>query len=44
MVALYYSAYRTSCNMKDGKSVGIFIAALFIAEIISKITYSLFLY
>lgn len=44
MVALYYNAYRTSCNMKDGKSVGIFIATLLIAEILSKIIYSLFLY
>lgn len=37
MVALYYNAWRISCNMKDGKGVGIFIVTLILAEVASKL-------
>jgi len=37
MVALMYRAYSISCNTKGGKAIGSFIAALIIAEILSKI-------
>jgi hypothetical protein len=33
MVALLYNAFSVSCNMKGGKSAGVFIAGLAIAEI-----------
>ncbi len=37
IVVLMYRAYAVSCNIKGGKAVGSFIAALIIAEILSKI-------
>jgi hypothetical protein len=37
MVVLMYRAYAVSCNTKGGKAVGSFIAALIVAEILSKI-------
>jgi hypothetical protein len=37
MVVLMYRAYSVSCNTKGGKAIGSFIAALIIAEILSKI-------
>jgi hypothetical protein len=37
IVVLMYRAYSVSCNTKGGKAIGSFIAALIIAEILSKI-------
>lgn len=37
MVALMYRAYSVSCNIRGGKAIATFIAAIIIAEIISKI-------
>ena len=37
MVVLMYRAYSVSCNTKGSKAIGSFIAALIIAEILSKI-------
>jgi hypothetical protein len=37
MIALIYRAYTVSCNTKGGKAIGSFIAALIVAEILSKI-------
>lgn len=36
-IFLMYRAYSISCNVKGGKAIGTFIAALLIAEILSKI-------
>ena len=37
MVALMYRAFAVSCNVRGGKAVGTFIAALALAEIASKV-------
>jgi hypothetical protein len=37
MVALLYNAFSLCCNLKGGKATGIFVGALVIAEILSKI-------
>ena len=37
MIALMYHAFTVSCNMKGGKAIGIFIAGLLIAEILSHV-------
>lgn len=37
MIALFFNAYKISCNMKGAKAVWTFIIGLIIAEIISKI-------
>ncbi len=37
MVALMYRAYAVSCNAKGAKAVVIFIAALVVAEVLSKV-------
>jgi hypothetical protein len=37
MVALMYRAYSVSCNVKGGRAIGVFIAALILGEIISKV-------
>lgn len=39
MIALMYNAFRISCNVKDGKAVGGFIAGLLISEIVSAIIF-----
>ena len=36
MVVLMYRAYSLSCNVSGGKAIGVFIAALILAEAISK--------
>ncbi|MFA5863300.1 MAG: hypothetical protein WC975_01280 [Phycisphaerae bacterium] len=44
MVLLMYRACAVSCNVKGGKAIGVFIAALFLGEVVSKylITWMLF--
>ena len=37
MVALMYRGYTVSSNVSGGKAVGVFIAALFVGEVISKL-------
>jgi len=37
-IALMYNAYAVSCNIKGQKAVATFIIALFLAEVISKLT------
>jgi len=37
MVVLMYRAFAVSCNVSGGKAIGSFIAALIIAEVLSKI-------
>ena len=37
MIALMYSAFTTSCNLKGGKAVWSFIIGLIIAEVLSKL-------
>ncbi len=37
MVALMYNAFTTSCNLKGGKAVWIFVVGLLVSEILSKI-------
>lgn len=37
MVALMYRAYSVSCNVAGGKAVGVFIVALLLAEVASKL-------
>jgi len=37
MVALMYRAYAVSCNVSGGKAVGVFIAAVILGEVISKV-------
>jgi hypothetical protein len=37
MVALMYRAFSVSCNVTGGKAIGAFIAAIIIAEILSKL-------
>ena len=37
MVALMYRAFSVSCNVRGGKAIGVFIAALVLAEAISKV-------
>ncbi|MFC1736221.1 hypothetical protein ACFL1X_08890 [Candidatus Hydrogenedentota bacterium] len=37
MVALMYRAYAVSCNIRGGKRVVLFIAALLVGEVISKV-------
>ena len=37
MVALMYRAYSVSCNVRGNKAIGVFIAALILGEIISKV-------
>ncbi|GAF82326.1 unnamed protein product [marine sediment metagenome] len=37
MVVLMYRAYSVSCNVRGGKAVGVFIAALIVGEAISKV-------
>lgn len=37
MIALMYKAYSVACNVKGGKAIGSFIAALVLAEISSKL-------
>ena len=37
MIYLMYRAFSVSCNLKGGKAVVLFIAALIAAEVISKI-------
>ncbi len=43
MVALIYRAYSVSCNVTGGKAVGVFIAALILAEALSKLVINLLL-
>lgn len=38
MVYLMYKAFSVSCNVRGGKAVAVFIAALVVAEIVSKIS------
>jgi len=37
MVALMYRAFAVSCNVKGGKAIGIFIAAVVLGEVLSKV-------
>ncbi|MBN2287730.1 MAG: hypothetical protein JXQ83_00260 [Candidatus Glassbacteria bacterium] len=37
MVVLMYRAFAVSCNVSGGKAVGVFIAALILGEVISKV-------
>ncbi len=37
MVALMYQGFCVSCNVRGGKAIGVFIAALLIAEVLSKL-------
>lgn len=37
MVALMYKSFSVSCNVKGGKAVGMFIAGLVVAEILSRL-------
>lgn len=37
MVMLMYRAFSVSCNVKGGKGIGMFIASLLIAEVLSKV-------
>jgi hypothetical protein len=37
MVALFYNAFRVSCNMKGGKGVAVFVVALLVADALSRI-------
>ena len=37
MVALMYRAYAVSCNVRGGKAIGVFIAALIVGEAVSKV-------
>ncbi|HUU27469.1 MAG TPA: hypothetical protein VM123_06625 [archaeon] len=37
MVALMYRAYAVSCNVSGGKAAGVFITALILGEVVSKI-------
>jgi hypothetical protein len=37
MVALMYQSFCVSCNVRGGKAIGVFIAGLLIAEVISKL-------
>lgn len=39
MIALMYNAFKVSCNMKGNKAVGVFIASIVVAEVISKIIF-----
>jgi len=39
MVALLYNAFSVSGNIKGGKATGVFIAALIVAEVLSKIIF-----
>lgn len=39
MIALMYNAFRISCNVKDRKAVGGFIAGLLISEVITAIIF-----
>jgi hypothetical protein len=39
MIALMYNAFRISCNIKDSKAVGGFIAGLLISEVVSAIIF-----
>jgi len=38
MVILYYNAFKISCNIKGFKLIAAFVAGIYLAEIISKIT------
>jgi len=37
MVALMYRAFAVSCNVRGGKAIGVFIAAILLAEALSKV-------
>ncbi len=37
LIVLMYQAYCVACNVKGGKAIGTFIAALLLAEVLSKI-------
>ena len=37
MVALMYKSFSVSCNVKGGKAIGMFIAGLLVAEVLSKL-------
>ncbi len=37
MVVLMYKSFSVSCNVKGGKAIGMFIAGLILAEILSKL-------
>ena len=37
MVALMYRAFAVSCNVSGGRAIGVFIAALIVAEAVSKV-------
>jgi hypothetical protein len=41
MVALMYKSFSVSCNVKGGKAIGMFIAGLVVAEILSKLCLAL---
>jgi hypothetical protein len=41
MVALMYQAFTVSCNLKGGRATGLFIAAVVIAEVLSKLLFYL---
>jgi|SRR5450432_68306 len=41
MIALMYSAFIISCNMKGGRATGLFILALVLSEVLSKILFYL---
>ena len=41
MVALMYKSFSVSCNVKGGKAIGIFVAGLLVAEVLSKLCLSL---
>ncbi len=40
MVALVYRSYSVTCNVAGGKAIGVFIAILILAELISKVVLS----
>jgi len=37
MVALMYRAYAVSCNVRGGRAIGVFVAALLVGETVSKL-------
>ena len=37
LIILMYQAYRVACNVTGGKAIGTFIAALLLAEVLSKV-------
>jgi hypothetical protein len=37
MIALMYRAFAVSCNVKGGKAIGVFTAAIILGEVLSKV-------